>query len=248
MKGTLFSKPLEWNLETIGESWQQGDTLKGILKVINHGSEPQSLSGLGVALAYADIKKVHARVEGALKHEASLLFQDSELGAGKEALLNFSFNISPNGTVTDKKTSYYLGFGKNLSEGQLQVKVEPKKLYSMIVGLLDTFYRFKIKEIKGTPKGVEFKLIPPTSRDMANIETLNLLFSMHENNLDMTYNFQIKKLDTASTVTKICKENITVQKRLSPKEYSLGKDMINQDQLLRNVESAIAEVKLKRVF
>lgn len=248
MKGTFFSKPLEWNIETSGESWQQGDTLKGTLKVKNHGAEKLKLSDMGVALAYADIKKVHSRADGALKPEATSLFSAGEINPGETAELEFSFPISPNGGVTDKKASYYLGFGKNFSESNLQVKVEPKALFSKIVGLLDTFHRFKQKEIKGTKKGVEFKLIPPTSRDMANIESLLLTFSMEGENLHMKFDFQVKKLDHSSVTTKINKEYVSVDKVLTQKEYSLGRDMINQDQLLKNVEAVLSEVKMKAVF
>jgi hypothetical protein len=248
MKGTFFSKPLEWNIETTGESWQQGETLKGVLRVKNHGTQNESLADTGVVLAHADIKKVHSRTEGALKPECTAKFTETELPAGAEVGLDFAFTISPNGAVTDKKASYYLGFGKNCSDSQLQVKVEPKNLYSKIVGLLDTFHRFKLKEIKAVKKGVEFKLLPPTSRDMANIETLLLTFSMEEESLVMKYDFQVKKLDTSSVTTKINKESVFLERKLLPKEYSLGKDMINQDQLLKSLESAIAEVKLKSVF
>ena len=67
MKATLFNKPLEWSIETQGESWQQGSAIKGILKVKNHGQEELPLENAGVGIAHADVKKVHARTEGILK-------------------------------------------------------------------------------------------------------------------------------------------------------------------------------------
>lgn len=248
MKGTFFSKPLEWNIETTGESWQQGDTLKGVLKVKNHGAESVGLKDCGVVLAHADIKKVHSRAEGALKAESTATFKEADLAPGSETQIEFSFAIGPNSAITDKKASYYLGFGKNYSESQLQVKVEPKNLYTKVVGLLDTFHRFKLKEVKAAKKGVEFKLLPPTSREMANIDSLLLTFSMQEENLVLKFDFQVKKLDTSSITTKINKESVSIEKSLLPKEYSLGRDMINQDQLLKTVESVISEVKMKAVF
>jgi hypothetical protein len=248
MKGTFFSKPLEWNIETIGEAWQQGDTLKGTLKVRNHSTETLNLPQAGVALAHADIKKVHSRIEGALKPEATVSFKEVELTPGAEMQMDFSFSLSANSPVTDKKASYYLAFGKQFTESQLQVKVEPKTLYTKIVGLLDTFHRFKLKEVKAAKKGVEFKLIPPTSRDMANIETLLLTFSMQEESLVMKYEFQVKRLDTSSVTNKINKESVIIEKVVAPREYSLGRDMINQDQLLKSLESVLSDVKMKAVF
>ena len=84
MKGTFFNKPLEWNLETIGESWQQGAIIKGTLRVKNHGTEPADLKDAGVALAVAEIKKVHSRTEGALKIESSESFKEAELSPSQE--------------------------------------------------------------------------------------------------------------------------------------------------------------------
>jgi hypothetical protein len=248
MKGIFFARPLEWNLETTGESWQQGETLQGVLKVKNHGTETVDLKNSGVALAPADIKKVQARAEGALKPEKTFELPQSEIPAGAELSFPFRFEIGPNSPVTDKKSSYYLAFGKGFSEGQLQVKVGPKALYLKIIGLLDTFQRFKLKEFKTVKKGVEFKMIPPTSREMASIESLLLTFSMTEQNLVMKYEFQVKKLDTSSIKTKINKESLSFERSLSPKEYSLGKDLINQDQLLKSIEHVLSEVKLKNVF
>lgn len=248
MKGTFFNKPLEWNIETVGESWQQGSNITGTLKVKNHGAEAINLANAGVGLAYAEIKKVHTRTDGAFKLDATQAFAQNEIRPGEEILLNFSFTISPNSAVTDKKASFYLAYGREYNENQLQLKIEPKALYSKIVSLLDTFHRFKQKEFKAAKKGVEFKLLPPTSREMANIESLLLTFSMQEENLVMKYDFQVKKLDTTGITTKINKENLSLEKVLVPKEYSLGRDMINQDALLKSVEAVLSEVKLKSVY
>jgi hypothetical protein len=247
MKGTFFSKPIEWNIETIGESWKQGDSLRGLLRVRNHGQDDFDLSGCGVSLSYAEIKKVQSRAEGALKSGNALSFDQKSLPPGGTTELSFQFPIDTNGPVTDKKASYYLTYGKN-QEAQLQVKVGPMELFSRIIGLLDTFHRFKVKEFKGTKKGVEYKLIPPTSREMANLESLLLTFSMEGEDLLLKFNFVVKKLDTSSVTTKVNKEEMVLEKRLSPKEYKLGKDMLNQDVVLKRLAETLDEVKLKNVF
>jgi hypothetical protein len=71
---------------------------------------------------------------------------------------------------------------------------------------------------------------------------------MQEQNLTMKFEFQVKKLDTSGVTNKINKEAVTVEKILTPKEYSLGRDMINQDQLLKTIEAALSEVKMNNVF
>lgn len=248
MKGTFFNKPLEWNIEALGEAWPQGAAVSGTLKVKNHGTEIIDLSEAGVALAHADIKKVHAKAEGALKPQVDKKFEGVKLGPGETSELTYSLALPANCPVTDKKASFYLAYGRNLSENHLMLKVEPRQLFNKIVGLLDTFHRFKLKEFKSAKLGVEYKLIPPTSRDMANLESLGLILSMDGDNLVMDYEFQVRKLDTTGVTTKVNKDAVKLKKVLVPKQYSLGKDMINQDLLLKSIEETLGEVKLKSVF
>ena len=107
MKGTFFSKPLEWNIETDKESWTQGESINGVLRLKNHGSESVDITNAGVAIAYADIKKVHARTEGAMKFDGKALFSESELKGQEQKELPFSLTLPANCPVTDKKASYY---------------------------------------------------------------------------------------------------------------------------------------------
>ena len=244
MKGTFFSKPLEWNIETNGESWLQGQWLEGVLKVRNHGTGPVDLTGSGVGLSLAEMKKVHTRKDGALKIERSTFFSDSEIMAGAEIELKFSFLIDANSAVSDKKSTYYLTYGNKLTEAQLQLKIEPMAIFSKIAGLLDTFYRFKLKELRAAKKGVEFKFIPPSSKEMATIESLSLIFFMNKENLHMTFDFLVKKLDTSSVITKLKKESVVIEKSLSASEYALGRELINQDQLLKTIGDALKEIKV----
>jgi hypothetical protein len=248
MKGTFFSKPLEWNIETDKESWAQGETIKGTLKVKNHGSDPLELKGSGVGLAHADIKKVHARTEGSMKFETKQAFESAPLAATASMELAFSLKLPDNCPVTDKKASFFLTYGKDCAENHLMLKIEPKALYGKVIGLMDTFQRFKLKEYKSGKAGVEYKLLPPSSRDMAHVETLSLTFSMQGENLQMDYEFIVKKIGTEASLNKINKEGVKLQRLLTPKDYSFGKDLINQDVILKSLESAIAEVKMKAMF
>ena len=248
MKGTFFNKPLEWNVETKEESWPQGGTVNGFLRVKNHSSDSVDLGDAGVSLAYAEIKKVHAKAEGALKLSVSKQFEEKTLPAGGTLELPFALAIDPNAPVSDKKGSIFLTYGRGLLENHLQLNVQPNALFGKVIGLMDTFQRFKLKEFKAVKTGVEYKLIPPTSRDMANIESLLLTFAMDQENLALTFDFQVKKLDTSSVTNKITKTSIKIQKNLTPKEYSLGRDMIHQDSLLKAIETVVSEVKMKAVF
>lgn len=248
MKGTFFNKPLEWTIEVQGESWHQGASIQGKLTVKNHGAESLSLARAGVALAHADIKKVHSKAEGALKIQTEQLLTETEIAPAATRELNFTLKLNENCPITDKKGSYFLVYGRELNENHLMLKINPRPLFEKVIGLMDTFFRFKIKEIKSAQNGTEYKLIPPTSRDMANIEGLVLNFSMSDTILNLDFDFQVKKIDISSVTTKINKETLKIKREISQKDYSLGRDMINQDQLLKILESVISEVKMKNVF
>lgn len=248
MKATFFNKPLEWNLETDQESWTQGGLIKGLLKVKNHSSSEVNLANPGVGLAWAEIKKVHAKADGALKIEVSQKLEASKIPASGNLELAFELRLGDNSFVTDKKGTYFLTYGQDALENHLQLKIEPRPLFAKLIGLLDTFCRFKLKEFKSSKSSVEYKLIPPSARDMANLESLILNMSMTGEELNLKFDFQVKKLDTSGVTNKINKESIKLERTLSPKEYSLGKDMINQEKLLKVFEEVIAAVKLKSVF
>ena len=248
MKGTFFQKPLEWNIETPDESWQQGSKVRGTLRVKNHGAEAVSLKNAGVGLAHSDIKKVHAKTEGALKPSPLMNFTQEDLPAGGTQELTFELELPANCPVSDKKASWFLTYGREATENHLQLNIQPRALFGKLVGLLDTFHRFKLKEFKGTKNGVEYKLIPPTSREMANLDGLLLGMEMEGETLHLNFEFSVKKLDTSGVTNSIKKETAKIKRSLAPKEYSLGRDMINQDTLLRIFESVIGEVKIKNAF
>lgn len=248
MKAAFFNKPLEWNLETELESWPQGGVIKGLLKVKNHSASEITLAHPGVGLAWAEIKKVHAKAEGALKIETSQSLPSSTVPASGNLEVPFELKLDDNSMVSDKKGTYFLTYGQNALENHLQLKVEPRPLFGKLIGLLDTFCRFKLKEFKSSKNSVEYKLIPPTARDMANLESLVLNMSMSGDELNLKFDFQVKRLDTSGVTNKINKESIKLDRTLTPKEYSLGKDLINQDKLLKVFEEVLSAVKLKSVF
>lgn len=248
MKATTFNKPLEWNIETTAESWQQGSEIAGKISVKNHGTDPVDLTGAGAGLAFAEVKKVHARAEGCLKKESEALLEAKLLAPGESTEMAFSLVLPENCPISDKKSSYFLIYGRNLAENHLQLKVDPRGLFTKIVGLLDTFERFKVKEVKGHKTGVEYKLLPPSSREMANLDALNLALSMDGETLKLVFDFSVKKLETSGVTNKINKASVKVKRDLSPRQYSFGGDLINQDELLKTFKDVLGEVKLGNVF
>ena len=244
MKGAFFQKPFEWQIDVFGESWLQGQPVKGELKVKNTGSESAPLTG-GVILSVADIKKVHSRDEKAFKPESQAEFKSVTLAPGESASLPFEFTLPVNCAVTDKKASYYVAYGQQMKESNLQLNVQPRKLFNEIIKIFETFQRFKLKEVKAAKGSVEFKLIPPTSRDFAHVEALHLMQSLEGEQLKLHFLFKVKTLDTASVTTKVAKDEKSMQKLLNPREYTMGRDMLNQDGVLKAINEVLDGVKMR---
>lgn len=247
MKGTFFAKPLEWNIDVTGEAWRQGDIVAGQVTLKNHGQEQVSLAEHAVIFAQGDIKKVHARDPKAFKVIDQLQLSTTTLAAQQTLTLPFSFNLPVNCAVTDKKTSFYLAWGHHGTEANLQLKVEPRRIFTEVTKLMETFQRFKPKDTKAVKEGVEFKFLAPASRDWAHVESLLLTLSMQGENLALDFLFNVKTIDTKSVTTALAKDTRKFEKLLTPREYTFGKDMPNQDGILMALESVLAQVKSKGI-
>jgi hypothetical protein len=248
MKGTLVNQLLEWNIEVFGETWEQGQKLKTQIKVKNLDRSPINLSFAGIGIAKADMKKVQARTIGAFEFHEKYQLPIKIIEPQEEKFFEYTFVLSPNAQITDKKTSLYLCFGNNFEEGHLQLKIIPQAIFTKITSLIETFHRFKIKEVKGNKTSVEYRFIPPSARETSHIESMIINMSVEEERLKTIFNFKIKKLDPNSIKTSFKSENISKEILLNPNQYLLGKDLINQDLILQFLDTVLSQVKMKNVY
>lgn len=247
MKAINILKPLELSIETKEENWNQGATLHGIVKIKNLEAAAFELTDHQVALGYADIKKVHAKAQGCFKISEKIAIPNTTLSANGLFEFPFEFKLDSNIPVSDKKSSFHLLYGKAETPFHLQMSVLPQPLFLEIIKLFDTFFRFKVKEFKGTPKGIEYHFIPPASKDYAFVESLTLALTMKELDLNLDFTFNLKKFDLTGVTNKITKEVKTISKTFTPKEYLMGK-YLDQDKLLKALELILSEVKRKELF
>ena len=248
MKGLSLLKPLEFSIETAAEQWSQGAILQGVLKIKNNGSSDETISQYGVGIGYADIKKVHAKTPKCFKIADQTSITIGEIKSQDTVDIPFEFKLSPNIAVSDKKSTFFLLYGDLENPFHLQIPITPQPLFLEIIKLLDTFFRFKVKEYKGHHKGIEYKLIPPTSRDFSSVDTLQLSLMTEEQNLLFEFGFDLKKLDMSGIKNTMIKERKLIKKELTPKEYLMGKTHLDQDKLLTFFESVMNEVKFKEMF
>ena len=52
MRSAFFQQPLEYQIEVEGESWEQGEVVKGLLRVRNMSSEAVSVKTPQIILAH----------------------------------------------------------------------------------------------------------------------------------------------------------------------------------------------------
>lgn len=249
MKGTIFLKPLEYSIEAIGEKWQQGDKLKGTLKIKNHSAEKIELSVLKVSLCEGNYKKIKAKDSKGWKTLSdSILAEKFTINPSEEKDFSFEFKLAENCTITDKNGSLYLAFFDKedaLPAGHIELVVEPKIVIQQLLQILENFLRFKVKEIKSGKGSLEVKLVPPTSRELSNVDGLLLNISEVEKTLKLNYFFNIRVLNISGTTMQSEKATKEAEQIFTSKQYQIFGDSLNQDFIIESVQSVLNTVKTK---
>lgn len=248
MKAISIAKPFELSIETKDETWAQGAAVTGLLKIKNLESSDHEFIGHSVAIGHADIKKVHAKTAGCFKISQNVEVPAQKIKGKSSLEFPFEFKLDHNISVSDKKSSFHLLYGNLQSPFHMQLTILPQPLFLEIIKLFDTFFRFKVKEYKGTTKGIDYIFTPPTSREYASVESLSLSLSTKEQDLILDFTFNLKKLDLTGISNKLVKEVKTISKTLTPKEYLMGKNFLDQDKLLKSLEAVLSEVKRKELI
>ncbi|MBC7691905.1 MAG: hypothetical protein H7222_09045 [Methylotenera sp.] len=235
MKGTIFQKPLEFKLNVEGESWRQGDGVQGTLLVKNHGSEAISLKDIHIHLAQGRLSKVRSKTEGAFKIQASAPIStpdDAEkfLAAGGELQLPWTFQTDRNCAITDVSTSLYILYGQGDAAdklGQIQLTFHPYPIIQEFLKTLTIDFRFVIKYQKFVKERLEIKLEPPTAKAFNFLECLFLYFYIEGDVINVSYAFQVKKLDASAASVDITKQSKTFDQSLAPHEYLMPSGRVN---------------------
>lgn len=249
MKGTIFLKPLEYNLEATGEKWRQGEKIKGSLKIKNHGAEQINLPFLKVSLCEGQYKKIKAKdVKGWKNISQLILAEKFSLNANEEKVFPFEFALPENALITDKNGSLYLAFFDSedvLPTGHIELVVEPKIVITQILDILQSFLRFKVAQTKYTKGMIEVKLSPPTSREMSTIDSLVLSMAEVDKNLTLHYDFTMRVLDMSGGNMQAQKKTKEIEQKFNSKQYLFYGDSINQDFIIESINTVLNEVKPK---
>lgn len=252
MKSIVILKPLEFCIEAIGEKWHQGDKIKGSLKIKNHSTEKVELPLLKVALCEGHYKKIKAKdVKGLNCLHEHILAEKITLNPAEEKDYPFDFKIPENSAVTDKNGSLYLAFfdkDEKMPAGHIELVVEPKVVIQQILQILESFLRFKVKEIKSGKGLLEIKIVPPSSREFTSVDGVLLNISEVEKNLTLNYHFSLRSLDLASPTMQVEKKTKVVEQKFTSKQYLIYGDSINQDFIIESANAVMDGVKTKSLL
>lgn len=240
MKGLFNIQGSQVDIDLVGESWTRDQIIKGKVQLPrDHKLAEQSL-----AMAYCDIdlrklKKKDAKAFSILKtipFEADVFEYPLEI----DPIIRKGSHCYSDGTFS---LALLVGdLSDPLSCAQLQLPTKTRDLVNEILKLFETFKRCSVKSIKNKKNDIEVKLVTPQSGDMAQIDTLAIIFAFKDEALKLTYQFQVKKLVVGGAGVETKKEKLNFVQTLEKKEYmSFGQ--LDQDKMIKKIEEAISSSK-----
>lgn len=252
MKGTFFEQPLEYSVETTGESWLQGQKIKGSFIVRNHGGDEKNLSQMGVTLALTDSKKFKAKNEKAFSLKETVVFpKDTKLSASGEQLLEWEFSLKDDCPITEKSSSLYLLCGDTttpFSGGHLELKIEPIEMITRYIEIFENFFRFKTKSLKNKKGFIDVQYACPGGKELGQIAKLNQQIRIVENKLEINWLFGLNKLGYKDGNVVENKEEKLIEQVLEAKQYKIFGDSPNQDGILQSINEILDQVKKRDIF
>ncbi len=240
MKGTFAIQGHSISIDLIGESWTRDQAIKGSLNISEAGKISQT--GIGLAFCEIDLRKLKKKdpkafqilkkidlIDGQGEYSLDLSSQES---GGAHPLSDGIFTL---GLIAGNLES-------PLSCSQLQLQVKPREVVNDFLKLFETFKRCTIKSIKNKKKDIEVKIAAPKTGDMAQIDSLAIIFQFKEEVLNLTYQFTLKKLTIGGAGVETVKEKFNFKQSLQKSDYqSFGQ--IDQDKALAKIDEALSEAK-----
>lgn len=249
MKGTIFLKPMEYNIEALGEKWRQGDKIKGTLKIKNHSAEKIVASVIKIALLAGSYKKVKVKDKKAWDRVQLITAAENiSLSGNGEVEFPFEFQLSENCPITDKNGSVYLAFfdeDEAWPVGNIELTIKPKIVIEQVLEVFVNFLRFKVKEIKYSRSMIDVKFAPPVSREMSNVDSLILSISEVDKTLTLDYVFQLRVLEMTGAAMVAQKKTKEFKQTLISKQYLIYGDSLNQDFIISSANEVLKEVTPK---
>ena len=252
MRSVYFQQPLEHQIEVDGESWNQGEVVKGQIRIRNMSSKTVAVKTSQIILAHG-LKK--AFKEGTMVPwevlEKQVVAQDIALQAGSELTFGWNFNLSTDCPITDKQGELYLLFGGDeaLTEGgrlNLQINLHP-----ILQNYLQTFttqFRFLEKYQKRKSELTEVKLIPPDSREYPNMDYVLCFLRVHDEQLEAHYRFKMSGLGRTGEKMTVTKKDRELEQSIPPEKYLQPGGFPNRACFRENIDQALNIARPEVIF
>ena len=252
MRSVYIQQPLEHQIEVEGESWNQGEVVKGQIRIRNMSSKTVAVKTSQIILAHG-LKK--AFKEGTMVPwevlEKQVVAQDIALQAGSELTFGWNFNLSTDCPITDKQGGLYLLFGGDeaLTEGgrlNLQINLHP-----ILQNYLQTFttqFRFLEKYQKRKSEWTEVKLIPPDSREYPNMDYVLCFLRIHDEQLEAHYRFKMSGLGRTGEKMTVTKKNRELEQSIPQGKYLQPGGFPNRACFRENIDQALNIARPEVIF
>ena len=252
MRSVYIQQPLEYQIDVEGESWNQGEVVKGQIRIRNMSSKTVAVKTSQIILAHG-LKK--AFKEGTMIPwevlEKQVVAQDIALQAGSELTFGWNFNLSTDCPITDKQGGLYLLFGGDeaLTEGgrlNLQINLHP-----ILQNYLQTFttqFRFLEKYQKRKSELTEVKLIPPDSREYPNMDYVLCFLRIHDEQLEAHYRFKMSGLGRTGEKMTVTKKNREIEQSIPQGKYLQPGGFPNRACFRENIDQALNIARPEVIF
>jgi len=252
MRSVYIQQPLEYQIDVEGESWNQGEVVKGQIRIRNMSSKTVAVKTSQIILAHG-LKK--AFKEGTMVPwevlEKQVVAQDIALQAGSELTFGWNFDLSTDCQITDKLGGLYLLFGGDeaLTEGgrlNLQINLHP-----ILQNYLQTFttqFRFLEKYQKRKSELTEVKLIPPDSREYPNMDYVLCFLRIHDEQLEAHYRFKMSGLGRTGEKMTVTKKNREIEQSIPQGKYLQPGGFPNRACFRENIDQALNIARPEVIF
>jgi hypothetical protein len=252
MRSVYIQQPLEYQIDVEGESWNQGEVVKGQIRIRNMSSKTVAVKTSQIILAHG-LKK--AFKEGTMVPwevlEKQVVAQDIALQAGSDLTFGWNFNLSTDCPITDKQGGLYLLFGGDeaLTEGgrlNLQINLHP-----ILQNYLQTFttqFRFLEKYQKRKSELTEVKLIPPDSREYPNMDYVLCFLRIHDEQLEAHYQFKMSGLGRTGEKMTVTKKNREIEQSIPQGKYLQPGGFPNRACFRENIDQALNIARPEVIF
>ena len=251
MRSVFFQNPLEYQIQTNDEEWNQGDSIKGRLRVRNMSKSPVSSINCKVTLAFEIRKEMKTADPQAWKVLLEKIpISQENLPPQSEISAEWELKLTNECPITDKSASLFLLFGgeKVLEEGgRIDLIVQ---LHPTLQSFLQTFttqFKFLEKYRKSKEEYTEIKLVPPESKEFPNLEQILCLLRIHDDQLESIFRFRMKGFSRDGENMKVVKKKREFEILMKPDEYLLPGDFPNRN-LFREKISEALDVARQKVF